>query len=111
MRVQFFLLLLLLAYTVSPQPETVYGDASVPAEHGVPECCGTQGPEIKQLFKNADRLYAQFKPKESAVELRKILQVDPANSEAMIKLCRAHIDMGDMVPDSGQRSEERRVGK
>src|ERR1043166_2622524 len=109
MRVQFFLPLLLLAYTVSRQPETVYGDASVPAEHSGPECCGNQGPEIKQLFKSADRFYAQFKPKESAVELQKILQVDPANSEAMLRLCRAHIDMGDMIPDSAQDSKEKKI--
>src|SRR5437899_3109506 len=109
MRAQLPLFLLLVVYSVSREPQTVYGSASVPAEDAGAECCGSQSPEIKQLFKSADRLYAQFKPKEAAVELRKILQVDPANSEAMIKLCRAHIDMGDTVPDSAQDWREKKV--
>ena len=109
MRAPLLCFILLVVYSVSRQSQTAYSVASVWAEDGAAECCGAQGPEIKQLFKNADRFYAQFKPKESAVELQKILQVDPANSEAMLKLCRAHIDMGDMVPDSGQDWKEKKL--
>ena len=71
--------------------------------------CPNDSVEVAQLHKNADRLYAQFKPKEAANELLKILRVDDQNFEALIKLSRAYIDLGDMVPESGSDWKERRL--
>ncbi|MSP38332.1 MAG: tetratricopeptide repeat protein [Deltaproteobacteria bacterium] len=65
--------------------------------------------DIAQLHKNAERLYFQFKPKEAAADLQKILQADGRNFEALIKLARAHIDIGDMIAESGGNWKERRL--
>jgi tetratricopeptide (TPR) repeat protein len=65
--------------------------------------------EIAQLHKNAERLYFQFKPKEAAAELQKILQADGRNFEALIKLARAYIDIGDAIPENGSNWQERKL--
>jgi tetratricopeptide (TPR) repeat protein len=65
--------------------------------------------EIVQLHKNAERLYFQFKPKEAAAELQKILQADDRNFEALIKLARAYIDIGDAIAESGSKWQERKL--
>jgi tetratricopeptide (TPR) repeat protein len=71
--------------------------------------CRNDSVEIAQLHKNADRLYAQFKPKEAVNELLKILRIDAQNFEALIKLSRAYIDLGDMIPESTSDWKERRL--
>lgn len=76
--------------------------------NGCPQC-RNDSIEVAQLHKNADRLYAQFNPKEAANELLKILRVDDQNFEALIKLSRAYIDLGDMIPESGSDWKERRL--
>ena len=43
--------------------------------NGCPHC-RNESVDIAQLHKNADRLYAQFKPKEAAEELLKIIRSD-----------------------------------
>jgi hypothetical protein len=58
------------------------------------------------LHKSADRLYSQFKPKEAVVELVKILRADSNNFEALVKLARAHVDIGDLVPENGVNWQE-----
>src|ERR1044071_7868814 len=63
------------------------------------DCCRTSSPDIQQHLKTADRLYAQFKPKEARSELQKVLQEDPTNVEAILKLSRAYIDIGDSIPE------------
>jgi FimV-like protein len=78
------------------------------AETACPQC-RNDSVEIAQLHKTADRLYAQFKPKEAANELLKILRADPQNFEALIKLSRAYIDLGDMIPESASDWKERRL--
>jgi tetratricopeptide (TPR) repeat protein len=78
-------------------------------EGGKPGCCRAESAKISQLHKNVDRLYGQFKAKEAVAELQKILQLDPDNFEAHIKLARAHIDIGDMVPESTPDWQERRI--
>ena len=71
--------------------------------------CRNDSVEIAQLHKNADRLYAQFKPKEAANELLKIVRLDAQNFEALVKLSRAYIDLGDMIPESISDWKERRL--
>ena len=78
------------------------------AKSGCPHC-RNDSAEIAQLHKNADRLYAQFKPKEAANELLKIVRLDAQNFEALIKLSRAYIDLGDMIPESTSDWKERRL--
>jgi tetratricopeptide (TPR) repeat protein len=69
------------------------------------------GAEIAQLQKNAERLYFQFKPREAAAELQKILQTDARNFEALTKLARAYIDIGNAIPESGSNSKERKLNE
>lgn len=71
--------------------------------------CKANGAEIAQLIKQADRLHAEFKPREAAAELQKVLQVEPRNIEALAKLSRAHIDIGDSIPESSADWRERRI--
>src|ERR1043166_898561 len=72
------------------------------------DCCRA-GTDIKQHLKNADRLYPQFKPREAGAELQKVLETDPNNIEAVLKLCRAQIDMGDTIPEGSQNWKEKRL--
>jgi tetratricopeptide (TPR) repeat protein len=76
-----------------------------PAQEG---CC-KHDAEIARWHKNADRLYGQFKPVEAAAELQKILALDNRNFEALIKLARAHIDIGDMIAEGGANWKERKL--
>ena len=80
----------------------------VDQRNGCPHC-RNESVDIAQLHKNADRLYAQFKPKEAAEELLKIVRSDPQNFEALVKLSRAYIDIGDMIADSAPDWKERRL--
>lgn len=74
-----------------------------------PGCCRQDGVDIVRLHKNADRLYAQFRPKEAAGELQKILRLEPRNFEALIKLARAHVDIGDLISEEGPEWKERKI--
>ena len=71
--------------------------------------CKAHSPEIAQLIKQADRLYAEFKPKEAATELQKVLQFEPRDIEALAKLSRTHIDIGDSIPESSPDWREARI--
>jgi tetratricopeptide (TPR) repeat protein len=71
--------------------------------------CKSQNPEVVQLIKQADQLHAEFKPKEGAAELQKALQLEPRNIEALAKLSRAYIDIGDSIPESVPDWRERRI--
>jgi tetratricopeptide (TPR) repeat protein len=89
--------------TIVVHAENVAGDDSKVA------CCNRDSGEIAQWHKNADRLYGLFKPKEAAAELVKIIQADGNNFEALVKLARAHIDIGDLLPDSGANWQEAKL--
>jgi tetratricopeptide (TPR) repeat protein len=78
------------------------------AEESRTVCCKSQ-PAIAQLHKNADHLYSQFKTREAADEWLKILQIDPRDFEATTKLSRAHLDFGDMIPESSPEWREKRL--
>ena len=80
----------------------------VGAEETGQVCC-RHDPEIARRHKLADRLYAQFRAKEAAAELQKILDVDGHNFEALIKMARAYIDIGDMIPESGANWKEQKL--
>ena len=71
--------------------------------------CRNESVDLVQLHNNADRLYAQFKPKEAAEELLKIIGSDAQNFEALAKLSRAYIDIGDTIADSAPDWKERRL--
>jgi tetratricopeptide (TPR) repeat protein len=71
--------------------------------------CRTQSRDITELIERADRLHAEFKPKEGAVELRKVLEREPRNLEALAKLSRAHIDIGDLIPETQPNWKEQRI--
>ena len=71
-------------------------------------CCRNDA-EIARWHKNADRLYAQFRAREAIAELRKILSVDQGNFEALVKIARAHIDVGDNIPENGADWKDRKL--
>jgi tetratricopeptide (TPR) repeat protein len=85
------------------------GAAALSTEDGKAPCCREVDTDIARLQKNAERLYAQFKPKDAANELQKILQRDGQNFEALAKLARAHIDIGDMISESSQDAQDRKM--
>jgi len=75
---------------------------------GEQRCCQPDA-DIASWHKNADRLYSQFKAGEAIKELQKILKVDAGNFDALIKMARAYIDVGDMIPESGAGWKERKL--
>ncbi len=90
------------------------GTALAPAEtfagaEAMSSCCREEVADIAQLHKSADRLYQQFKPKDAVTELLKILQADENNFAALVKLARAYIDIGDLLPESGANWQERKL--
>ena len=101
MNPRFFIFLILLVVAAAPEFSAAQTD-------GCPHC-KTQNRDTAELIEQADRLYAAFKPREGAAELRKVLQVEPRNLEALAKLSRAHIDIGDSIPESHSNWKERRV--
>jgi hypothetical protein len=80
---------------------TVYATTSAAGDESISGCCRQEVADIAQLHKSADRLYSQFKPREAVAELLKILHADSNNFEALVKLARAHIDIGDLLPENG----------
>ncbi|HXG51216.1 MAG TPA: tetratricopeptide repeat protein [candidate division Zixibacteria bacterium] len=113
MRVQakLFLLIGAIAWVGAAVP----GGAQEPARPGCAHC-RPERPEIAELVKRAERLHAQFKPREAARELRKVLEAEPDHFEALTMLARAHIDIGDMVLESepgwqAKRLEEYRIAE
>jgi tetratricopeptide (TPR) repeat protein len=76
---------------------------------GCAHCKTPGGVDIAQAIKQADRLHAEFKPKEAAAELQKVVQLQPRNIEALAKLSRAHIDIGDSIPETSADWRERRI--
>jgi FimV-like protein len=112
-----FFAIALLALLLSPQlgypladPSGSLSDGSQPdgGRVGCPHC-KNDGSEISQLLQKADALYAGFKQKEALNELLKVLQLDPQNHEALSKASRVYIDFGDMIPESGQDWQERKL--
>jgi tetratricopeptide (TPR) repeat protein len=71
--------------------------------------CKVHNKDTVELIKQADRLYAEFKPQEAAAELSKVLRLEPRNLEALAKLSRAHIDIGDSVPETRSNWKEQRI--
>lgn len=89
------------------------GALSLASQHGQGRIgcphCQNDGSEISVLLQKADALYAGFKPEEAQKELAKALRLDPHNHEALSKLARVHIDVGDKIPESGPDWQERRL--
>ena len=101
MDARFFIVLILLVVAAAPEFSAAQMD-------GCPHC-KAQNRDTAELIEQADRLYAEFKPREGAAALRKALQLEPRNLEALAKLSRAHIDMGDSIPESHSNWKERRL--
>jgi tetratricopeptide (TPR) repeat protein len=106
---RFNIALFVLVVSLSVQPDFSYQTGTASAEDGRTPCCKGESTDSAQLHKNAERLYAQFKPKEAAGELLKILQLDPRDFEATTKLSRAYLDIGDMIPESSPDWREKRM--
>lgn len=74
---------------------------------GCPWCLNDTS-EISQLLLKSDALYASFKSKEALDELLKILDLDPQHHEALTKIARAYLDLGDRIPESTPGWKEKR---
>jgi tetratricopeptide (TPR) repeat protein len=98
-------LLYLCAIWVTP----IQASDSAASDESKAACCRQDGTDIAQLHKNADRLYSQFKPREAVAELLKIFHADGNNFEALVKLARAYIDIGDLLPENGANWQERKL--
>jgi tetratricopeptide (TPR) repeat protein len=72
-------------------------------------CCRQDATEVAGLLRNAERLHHQFKPKEAAAELQKVLQFDSRNFEALVRMARAYIDMGDSISEQDPNWKERKL--
>lgn len=68
-----------------------------------------ESADIAAMHRNADRLYRAFKPREAAAELRRILRLDGDNFDALVKLARAHIDIGDSISENDDGWRERKL--
>jgi tetratricopeptide (TPR) repeat protein len=102
-----FGLVLLYLFAISATPTQA---ADSPAsDEAKAACCRYEGADLAQLHKSADRLYSQFKPREAVAELLKILHADGNNFEALVKLARAYIDIGDLLPENGANWQERKL--
>ncbi|MGH7844707.1 MAG: tetratricopeptide repeat protein [Candidatus Binatia bacterium] len=66
---------------------------------GCPHCTNDGSP-ISQLLHRSDELYASFKTKEAMGTLLKVLELAPQNYEALSKMARVYIDLGDMIPET-----------
>lgn len=105
-----FFLLCMISFIAIIEPSSVVFSAD-PLDGGRIESshCKGDGSEVGQLFQKADALYASFKPREALKELLKILQSDPGSHEALAKISRVYIDIGDMVPESTPDWQEKRL--
>lgn len=75
---------------------------------GCPQCVNDGSP-ISQSLQKTDELYASFKTKEALNELLKVLQLDPQNTEALSKIARVYIDFGDLIPESSEDWQAKRL--
>lgn len=75
---------------------------------GCPHCVNDGSP-ISQSLQKADDLYASFKTKEALSELLKVLQIEPQNSEALSKISRIYIDIGDVIPETSPDWQEKKM--
>jgi tetratricopeptide (TPR) repeat protein len=92
-----------MALLSAPGPGVQSADVTPAPE--LQSCCA----DIARLHKIAERLYTQFKPKEAVAEWQKIIRLDGRNFEALVKLARAHIDIGDQILEDGPDSKDRKI--
>ena len=71
--------------------------------------CQNDGSEISQLLRRADDLYASLRTNEALTELFRVLKRDPQNPEALSKVARAYIDLGDKIAESETEWQEKRL--
>lgn len=75
---------------------------------GCPQC-RNDGSEISQMLQRADELYASLKTNEALRELFRVLTRHPQNSEALSKIARAYIDLGDRVTEFESDWQEKKL--
>lgn len=88
-------------------------DSSAPVSQdggrvGCPRC-QNDGSEISQLLRKADDLYASLRTTEALTEFFRVLKRDPQNAEALSKIARAYIDLGDKIAESETDWQEKRL--
>lgn len=107
-RLLLFSSVFLLVSLIIVSPASFSGADQHSGRTGCPHC-QEDGSEISRLLAKADELYAAFKPEEALDELKKVLQRDPENHEALSKASRAYIDIGDMISESEPDWRQKRI--
>jgi tetratricopeptide (TPR) repeat protein len=106
-RIQIVLLGLLMTALAGAAASADTGD-SQNSRMACPDC-KINNTEVAQLLKSAERLHAQFRPKDAVAELQKVLQLQAENFEALSMMARAHIDIGDSIPEGSPDWQARRM--
>lgn len=71
--------------------------------------CRNDGSEVSRLLEEGDELYADLKTREALGVLFEVLRLDPQNHEALSKIARAYIDLGDRIPPLEPGWREKRL--
>lgn len=61
--------------------------------------------DVAQLIASGDKAYAEFNNEEALNYYQQAVQADPTNYEALWKLARAYVDVGERLKDKDKRSE------
>jgi len=75
---------------------------------GCPHCVNDGSP-ISRALQRADELHAAFKTNEALAELFKVLELSPQNAEALSKIARVYIDLGDLIAEFTPDWEAKRL--
>lgn len=80
--------------------------ASAASENGT---AGKRDGEVAATVARAAALYEQFRSSEALVEFKKALALAPDDPEVLVWTARTHVDVGDMIPETGADWKKRRL--
>ncbi len=100
-----FLLVLLIAGG-APFPQALAGDLARPGNN---RTAAKEGGEVAETIARAVALYGEFRSREALTELKKVLALAPGNPKALIWAARAHVDVGDLIPETVPDWQKKRV--
>ena len=90
----------------APFLQALAGDLAGPGNNGT---AAKDGGEVAETIARAVALYGEFRSREALTELKKVLALAPGNPEALIWAARAHVDVGDLIPETVPDWQNKRV--